>query len=250
MQSNASARVSTGSSNVRGVNATSGGLVKATLGAAVVAGAILTFVWLPAEYGIDPTGVGHVLGLTKMGNIKMQLHAEADADAAAAKIKQNGVLVINATEITLKLDAIQTQLSAIAASVGANSITPDNQTLAQPVYIPTQAPKKELTAALWRDEGDYTLAPGEGIEVKLVMDQGATIEYEWSANGAVVNHDTHGDGNGQSISYEQGRSVPELAGQLTAAFTGNHGWFWRNRTDDNVVLTLRTRGNYSVMVLP
>ena len=82
MQSKANEDASTRSSHVQSVNATSSGLVKATLGAAAAAGAILTFVWLPAEYGIDPTGVGHVLGLTEMGHIKEQLHAEADADAA------------------------------------------------------------------------------------------------------------------------------------------------------------------------
>jgi hypothetical protein len=64
MKSNTRASAEISSSHVQAVNATSGGLIKATLGAAVVAGAILTFVWLPAEHGIDPTGVGHVLGLT------------------------------------------------------------------------------------------------------------------------------------------------------------------------------------------
>ena len=38
-------------------------LVKATLGAAVAAAVLLVTVVLPAEYGIDPTGIGPVLGL-------------------------------------------------------------------------------------------------------------------------------------------------------------------------------------------
>ena len=29
--------------------------------------------WLPAEYGIDPTRLGHVMGLTQMGKIEQQL---------------------------------------------------------------------------------------------------------------------------------------------------------------------------------
>ncbi|MBT5759214.1 MAG: transmembrane anchor protein, partial [Candidatus Marinimicrobia bacterium] len=32
---------------------------------------------LPAEYGVDPTGVGHALGLKKMGEIKKSLEKEA-----------------------------------------------------------------------------------------------------------------------------------------------------------------------------
>jgi len=43
---------------------------------------LLTTV-LPAEYGIDPTGAGRVLGLTQMGEIKVRLAREAAADATA-----------------------------------------------------------------------------------------------------------------------------------------------------------------------
>jgi len=251
MQSNSKSNVSSASAHVQGVNATAGGLVKATLGAAIAAGAILTFVWLPAEYGIDPTGVGNVLGLTEMGNIKEQLLAEADADAAAAQMTQTGVLDLTGSEMNLKLDAIQSQLTAIAASVGATSITADKPA-AEPAEKAVSASQPEPVASVtaWRDEVDYTLDPGEGIELKLTMDEGATAEFEWSANGSILNHDTHGDSTWQSTSYEKGRSVPEQTGQLVAAFTGNHGWFWRNRTDDPVELTLRTRGEYSEMVLP
>lgn len=272
MQSNTHASGSTSATSVQGVNASSGGLVKATVGAGVVAGAILTFIWLPSEYGIDPTGVGHVLGLTEMGLIKEQLHLEADADAAAAlanEVEQNTVSaasMANTDNINQKLDAIQAQLVSLTASVGAISGTQATaNALAEPVIEPAPdaaaaiepAPVAEpassvvqVPVATWLDELNYTLEPGEGIEIKLVMEEGAVAEFEWTANGAVVNHDTHGDGSGESISYEKGRSVPEQAGTLTAAFTGNHGWFWRNRTDDDVVLTLRTRGNYTGMVLP
>jgi hypothetical protein len=52
-----------------------GALVRATLGATVAAAAILTLVVLPAEWGIDPTGVGTALGLTRMA-------AGAEADEA------------------------------------------------------------------------------------------------------------------------------------------------------------------------
>ena len=41
----------------------SGGLVRATLLAAAIAGVMLVTVILPAEYGIDPTGIGTAVGL-------------------------------------------------------------------------------------------------------------------------------------------------------------------------------------------
>ena len=58
-------------------------LLRSTAIALVVAGLILTTVVLPAEYGVDPTGLGRVLGLAQMGEIKARLAAEVAADAAA-----------------------------------------------------------------------------------------------------------------------------------------------------------------------
>jgi hypothetical protein len=61
-----------------------------------------------------------------------------------------------------------------------------------------------------------------------------------------VNYDTHADAPGISYhGYGKGTSVRADSGLLTAAFDGNHGWFWRNRGRDTVVLTLRTTGAYS-----
>ena len=59
-------------------------LLKSTVVALVAASVILVAIVLPAEYGIDPTGVGSVLGLQRMGEIKMQLSEEAVADTPPA----------------------------------------------------------------------------------------------------------------------------------------------------------------------
>jgi hypothetical protein len=58
-------------------------LVRSLIIAAAVAGVLLVTCVLPAEYGIDPTGVGRVLGLTQMGEVKMMLAEEAANNAAA-----------------------------------------------------------------------------------------------------------------------------------------------------------------------
>ena len=257
---------------LRGVEATSGGLIRSTLIASGAAVAVLTVVYLPAEYGIDPTRFGAVLGLTEMGQIKRQLYAEAEADEAGARA------VATLDPATLgRLDRIEAQLAAIGAVIGAPASVTEAPAEAMEEAAPAPEPEPgpapdaapELTAepapgetteavdadtaeatSGWRDEVSYSLAPGEGIEVKLVMQEGQTARFEWTANGSVVNYDTHGDGSGQKISYEQGRGVPDQAGELTAAFTGNHGWFWRNRTDAPVTVTLRTAGDYAEMKAP
>jgi hypothetical protein len=237
----------TENTQVRGVKATSGGLIRSTILSGAAALGVLAVVYLPAEYGMDPTGFGAVLGLTEMGQIKQQLYAEAEADAAAAP-------VVLDPAVMARLDRIEAQLADIAAIVGADVLRDGGVSPAAVEAAPEVAAAEPVEPAAagpdWRDEVSYTLPPGEGIEVKLVMQEGQTARFEWTANGGVVNFDTHGDGSGQKVSYEQGRAVPEQSGELTAAFTGNHGWFWRNRTDAPVTVTLRTSGDYAEMKAP
>ena len=91
----------------------------------------------------------------------------------------------------------------------------------------------------------FTLKPGQGTEIKLKMKEGETAPYSWAVQGGVVNFDTHGDAIGKSISYEKGRAVASDEGELVAAFTGNHGWFWRNRGQADVTVIIKTGGVYS-----
>ena len=194
-------------------------LLRSTVLAAVSAVVLLVAVVLPAEYGIDPTGVGRVLRLTDMGEIKTQLAAEAAADTAAA----------SGNSVVTSAQAQQPPPGARIAPTQA--VTTD----AQPA----------VPEAPWRDEMTVTLTPGEGTEIKMRMTEGAKADYSWVVQGGRVNFDTHGDGGGKNISYEKGRDVPADDGQLVAAFTGNHGWYWRNRGKADVKLVLRTRGEYT-----
>lgn len=213
-----------------------GRLLRSTALAIAAAAAILVTVVLPAEYGIDPTGAGRVLGLTEMGEIKTQLAAEAEADRAAANAE-----TAQANAVPIARPAPQPQaVTEVPAAVGPTPAAP-----ASVAEEMADAPAPQ--PALWRDEISITLAPGQGTEVKLVMKAGAKARFEWTANGGLLNYDTHGDGGGNKVSYEKGRGVPGDEGELEAAFDGNHGWFWRNRTDRDVTMTLRTEGAYVEM---
>ncbi|MES2841786.1 MAG: transmembrane anchor protein [Pseudomonadota bacterium] len=198
-------------------------LLRSTILAAVSAVVLLVAVVLPAEYGVDPTGIGRVLRMTEMGEIKQQLAAEAAADAAAAP--------------AAPAQAVGT---AAAGMVAANAAQPSTPAPAPAPVAVAAAPKVE-----WRDEMPVTLTPGEGTEIKLKMVQGAKAQYSWVVEGGQVNFDTHGDAPGKSISYEKGRGVAADEGVLEAAFTGNHGWYWRNRGQADVKVILRTRGDYT-----
>lgn len=187
-------------------------LIKSSILAAISAVVLLFTVVLPAEYGIDPTGVGSILQLTEMGQVKQQLAEEAAADAA-------GLLVAE----TPNIDNVTEQ--AVSATLSDTAIA----------------------SGEWRDETPFTLTPGEGLEIKMKMDSGGKAEYSWVVAGGDLNFDTHGDAAGKAISYKKGRGVAADEGVLEAAFTGNHGWFWRNRGDSDVQVVLRTRGDYSTI---
>ena len=205
---------------------TSKQLVRSTVLAAISALVLLIAVVLPAEYGIDPTGIGRVLRMTEMGNIKQQLAAEAATDAAAAAPPAPPPVV----GTTLGMATANAAEPSVRAVVVAAPKAP-----AQPAV-----PKIE-----WRDEMPVTLRPGEGTEIKLKMVQGAKAQYSWVVEGGEVNFDAHGDAPGQSTSYKKGRGASSDEGMLEAAFTGNHGWYWRNRGKSDVKVILRTRGDYT-----
>lgn len=184
-------------------------LIRSTAIAAASAVAILVTVVLPAEYNIDPTGIGGVLGLAEMGEIKTQLAAEAEADR---------LLELEAEEQSSLMNDI------LGLFVGA-------------------AHAQE--AEVWRDETTFTLAPGDSAEWKLVMDVGQTAEYRMLVDGGRVNFDLHGHGGGKSVTYEKGRGSTGDEGEIVAAFDGEHGWFWRNRDSETATVTVQVRGEYA-----
>lgn len=187
-------------------------LLKSTIIAAVSAVVILVTVVLPAEYGIDPTGVGRAIGLAEMGEIKTQLAEEAEADRL--------------------LDAADDQQSSLFDGLFGMFV----------------GAAHAQTAEAWTDEATITLAPGDSAEWKLVMTEGQSAEYRMIVDGGRVNFDLHGHGGGQSVTYEKARGSTGTEGAILAAFDGEHGWFWRNRDRQDVTVTVQVRGDYSKIV--
>ena len=185
-------------------------LFRSTIIAMVVATVVLVAAVLPAEYGIDPTGIGAWSGLKKMGDIKVGLEQESAAEDGAAS---EGKPV----------------MAADVSSVEPVVVSPVEQK-------PSQS-----------DVVKHTLAVGEAVEFKLQMRAGTVAQYKWSTTGGRLNHDTHGDGrrgSGDFISYKKGRMVTSDRGELVAAFDGFHGWYWRNRDSQPVSFTLEVSGDY------
>jgi hypothetical protein len=191
-------------------------LLRSTVIALLVAAALLVTTVLPAEYGIDPTGIGRALGLTQMGEIKKSLAEEATAEKAAPP--------------------------AAPVQAAAAPTAPAEKSAATP------APATQEAAPATQHTMTVKLKPGQGAEIKLTMRKDATVRYEWTTEGGPVNYDTHGDPVNAPKSfyhgYGKGRNTASDSGTLQAAFDGTHGWFWRNRTNVEVTVTLKTSGDY------
>lgn len=174
-------------------------LVKATSISVVVAGLLLVVAVLPAEYGVDPTGIGKALGLTTLSKTTEAAPAASATTAAAAT-------------------------SASPAETVAKR--------SKPYYSNTT---------------QVVLAPGQGTEVKAVMQAGETMVFSWSTDGGLVRFDMHGEppnAGDKFTSYWKDADKSSGHGAFVAPFTGTHGWFWANRGTAPVTVTLLTSGYY------
>ena len=171
-----------------------GKLVKATLIALIGAGIVLVAAVLPAEYGIDPLGVGRATGL-------MDLFAAGGEEEVAAPA----------------------------------TVTPG---LTGPVF-----PRPYE----WRvDAREFVIPPGTGMEFKYELDRGSTFVYSWKATN-FVDFDFHTEPEGKpreaSESFDKGEAS-QRRGAYTAPYDGILGWWFENKTNRDVTVTLHTAGFY------
>ncbi|PHS38792.1 MAG: transmembrane anchor protein [Robiginitomaculum sp.] len=198
-----------------------GKLIKSTVLAAFAAGLLLVTVVMPAEYGIDPTGIGKIIGLKKMGEIKTSLAKDAAAEAAKE-------LAVAANPAPIAPVMTEPVMEPVIAEVPA------------PAAITSQSHEKI-----------FTLAPDAWTEIKLKMDKGAKADFVWFTDGGRANFDTHADSKTLDIDYHnyaKGSKVRD-EGILEAKFDGSHGWFWRNRSGKTMIVTLQTSGEYSDIIV-
>jgi len=161
--------------------------------ALLVAAVVVLVAVLPAEYGVDVTGLGRVLSLTAMGEAK-----------------------------------------AVAAATGGDF----------PVAHTHE--RKHRSATI-----EINVKPKEELEYKATLAQGEPLLYSWRAKGGAVYFEFHGEPTEGEWpkdyyrSYEIKESSEAAQGSFTAPFTGNHGWYWRNLSEEPVTITLEVSGYYS-----
>ena len=202
-------------------------LLKSTALAVAVAGTLLVTAVLPAEYGIDPTGIGRMLGLSALAD------SESSPQSTPASIpvrtpagSQDDVALLS-----------QKASEAFGESKG-QSLAPNAVSLAD--------------GELRQDAMTVTLAPGKGTEVKSHMAAGAGMLFRWNATGdlAVDMHGERPDVKGAWTSYSVEAAQREARGTFTAPFEGTQGWYWQNRSDKPVTVSIEIVGYQSDIYQP
>lgn len=185
-------------------------LGKAVLAAGLGAAAILVLFVLPAERGIDLTGAGKALGLTRMAP---GAAAEAADSASAPASTQNAALVVPP----------QTMANIAAATPWRS----DEKTL-------TLAPHTGIEVKAHMVKGDH-----------LVFRWTATGPIRMDMHG-----EPKGATGGEFTDYWKQKNLTSAQGSFTAPFEGTHGWYWRNGGETPVTITLNTNGFYHDLFEP
>ena len=181
-------------------------LLRGTGLAALVAGLILTVAVLPAEYGIDPTGIGKALGLTT-------LHRPAATAADSAPAPQGSQVAAPGEERALTIAAKQT--------------------------VPYRSDEQEITLAPGKGlEVKTHLAKGATLIYSWETKGGAVVNHHFHGEPVNARED-------EFESFIADKGVSSSSGSLIAPFTGVHGWYWKNKSAEPVTLVLRSSGFYA-----
>lgn len=191
-------------------------LLKGALAALVAAAVVTVLFVLPAEYGVDPSGIGAKLGL-------LDLAETADP----AEIGGNTIVEGTWPGIPEEFDFYEPDI------------------LGDP-YSRTHATKFKS------DILTIKLDVGEQTEYKAILQQGDALVYHWKLdNGETVYADFHADPGENAEGYPEQYYIRyaesetgENSGSLVAPFTGNHGWYWLNIEEEPITIKLEVHGYY------
>ena len=187
--------------------------------AVVVAAVVVVTLVLPAQYGIDPTGIGRALGLTAM----------------------NGGPATRSETVALIDDVLAGNDSLAATGVGD-----------APTPLPNPAVHQSQPAEPRTETIQIKLGLDEKTEVKAQLEKGKMILYSWSVEGGKVYVDFHGHdpalGDKFWVRYEEADGITGRNGSLVAPFKGEHGWYWLNVSEAPVTITLKVTGYQDKLV--
>jgi len=140
----------------------------------------------------------------------------------------------------LVISASVVSLAAILLVACSGAGSDDPRPLENPaVYQNHQGPYRTESVQV-------VLQPTQRTEIKAVMQQDQVLMYQWVAS-APVYVDFHGhdpDDDSYWYRYREQQQGMSSFGSLMAPVTGEHGWYYRNDSDSEIVIDLRVTGYF------
>ena len=221
--------------NLHASGATSGSLFKSAFFALLGAIIVTVLFIMPAEYGVDLTGVGARLGLTNIEN--------SGAESVAMPITSTQS---NASNGNSSSEA----MPKILAGEFPGAPAPEDFDFYDPEVMGDPFSRSHTTE-FRSDTIEVPLAEFEHVEVKAIMKQGDALVYSWKlVEGDTVYTDFHADPLEKEtypeeywVRYAESEEA-SASGSIVAPFDGHHGWYWMNIEDNPVKIVLEVRGYY------
>lgn len=185
-------------------------IVKQVLIALVVGTILLVSAVLPAEYGIDPLGIGKATGFSKL------YVGEANTETLASGPHK-----------ILQLE-----------NVGSGAEVP------KPAAADNPAPATQLAERT--DEVNVVIPAGKGLEYKVDMLKHGNLRYEWITDKGELYFDFHGEVKNNSNYFESYTIAysNNMVGSLLAPFEGPQGWYFKNNSNEDITVKIRMKGQY------
>lgn len=122
---------------------------------------------------------------------------------------------------------------------------------ATPASVPTPEVMHEHTRKFYSGRVEIAVQAREELEYKATLARGEPLLYTWRVQGGPVYFEFHGEPTEGEWpedfyqSYQIKESSEGEQGSFVAPFTGQHGWYWRNLSDQPATITLEAIGYYS-----
>ncbi|MEQ1573178.1 MAG: hypothetical protein ABL993_02925 [Vicinamibacterales bacterium] len=117
-----------------------------------------------------------------------------------------------------------------------------------PVVAAAEGPLVPHSTDYKADTTEFAILPYVGfVEYHYHLDKGTAMVYSWTATGnVVVDFHAQQDGGPPDVAetFEKGE-MNAGRGVYTAPYTGLHGWYWENRTNQVVRIKLSSVGFYT-----
>jgi hypothetical protein len=160
----------------------------------------------------------------------------------------------------IKLIKLIATASLLSACSQLPTETTDNVSLTWMEVEPEPFAYQDQSERYKSTELEVVLAAGNAMELKFTMQKHDTVVYQWQVQGDAEGlslTEFHGhtekpdDGSLGTLVFYKKHQDSQESGSLTAAFAGDHGWYFENDSDKDISIQLTAAGWYeSVRKIP